>query len=117
MLGKDQEDLVDNLIPFFHRCKEYNLKLELSKSTFGYEEVSFIGYDLRQNSYKLDNDRKKVLESIAFPTNLKAMQSLLGVAVIFNTHVKDYATIVAPLYDVTKKDFNWSMSPEVREKY
>ena len=116
ILGKDHEDLVDNLIPFFKRCKEYNLKLKLAKSTFGYEEVSFFGYDVRYNSYKLGDDRKKVLESIAFPTSLKAMQSFLGVAVFFNTHVKNYATIVAPLCDMTKKSFDWNMTAETKAK-
>ena len=105
VLGEDQENLVDNLIPFFQRCKEYNLKLKMAKSTFGFEQVSFFGYDVRHNSYCLGEDRKETLRNIKFPTSLKGMQSFLGMAVFFNTHVPGYANIVAPLYDMTKKNF------------
>ena len=45
VLGEDQENLVDNLIPFFERCRKYNLKLKMAKSTFGFEQVSFFGYE------------------------------------------------------------------------
>ena len=118
VLGEDQENLVDNLIPFFQRCKEYNLKLKMAKSTFGFEQVSFFGYDVRHNSYCLGEDRKETLRNIKFPTSLKGMQSFLGMAVFFNTHVPGYANIVAPLYDMTKKNFDWNnMNDQTRSKY
>ena len=118
VLGHDQENLVDNLIPFFERCKKYNLKLKMAKSTFGFEQVSFFGYDVRHNSYSLGEDRKETLRNIQFPSSLKSMQSFLGMAVFFNTHVPGYANVVAPLYDMTKKDFDWSnMTEETRLKY
>ena len=118
VLGHDQENLVDNLIPFFERCKKYNLKLKMAKSTFGFEQVSFFGYDVRHNSYSLGEDRKETLRNIQFPSSLKSMQSFLGMAVFFNTHVPGYANLVAPLYDMTKKDFDWSnMTEQTRLKY
>ena len=118
VLGEDQENLVDNLIPFFERCRKYNLKLKMAKSTFGFEQVSFFGYDVRHNSYSLGEDRKETLRNIKFPTSLKGMQSFLGMAVFFNTHVPGYANLVAPLYDMTKKDFDWNnMTEQARLKY
>ena len=118
VLGHNQENLVDNLIPFFERCKKYNLKLKMAKSTFGFEQVSFFGYDVRHNSYSLGEDRKETLRNIQFPSSLKSMQSFLGMAVFFNTHVPGYANLVAPLYDMTKKDFDWSnMTEQTRLKY
>ena len=45
--------------------------------------------------------------SIPMPTSLKEMQSFLGVTVFFSKFVPSYATIVEPLYEATKKKFDW----------
>ena len=56
-----------------------------------------------------DSDRKEILRNIKFPSSLKGMQSFLGMAVFFNTHVPGYARLVAHLCDMTKKDFDWKI--------
>ena len=83
------------------------MRLKLSKSNIGHRTVTFFGYEVTRDGYRLGEDRQEVLKSIPMPTTVKEMQSFLGVTVFFAKFVPSYATVVAPLYEATKSKFNW----------
>ena len=41
------------------------------------------------------------------PTSTKSMQSFLGAALFFKSHVANYSDHAANLYKMTRKDFKW----------
>jgi hypothetical protein len=72
-------------------------------------EVKFFGYLCSKDKWKLDEDKIKALSEVKLPNNLKEMRSFLGTGVFFQKFVPNYAALAAPLFDTTKKDFDWNL--------
>ena len=107
LLALDYEDAFKKLDLFLGRCLERNIVLKMAKSFLGFTEVKFFGYNIRHDSYELGEDRKRIIERLPFPRTVKETQSFLGVGIFFQRFVPHYASIVAPLYEMTKQKFNW----------
>lgn len=128
--ANSKEELTRRTKLVFQRCREYNLRLKLTKSHFGVTKVEFFGYEVDQTGYKLQPDKTQHIQTIQFPNaptramNVELMQSFLGSA---NFHQPLYANIrqpdndhahlsnswtelTSPLYDMTNKSFNWDPS-------
>jgi hypothetical protein len=107
LLAHNYQDAYDKLDKFLQRCEERNIVLKMSKSWLGFLEVKFFGYEVRHDSYQLGDERKGVIERIVFPKSVKETQSFLGLGIFFQRFVPQYATTVAPLYEMTKQKFVW----------
>lgn len=108
VMAHSYDDLYDKLELFLDRCIQYNLRLKLSKTFFGQNEVDFFGYICGYQKYGLSPTRKESIAKIPFPTNLQQMRSFLGSANFFNSFMHNYSQLTAPLTDMTKKGFNWN---------
>ena len=49
--GKTRDELTACVSEFLQTCKEENLRLKISKSTFETQEVDFLGYKIRNGQY------------------------------------------------------------------
>ena len=111
--GDSMEDLFSKLKLFIARCKQYNLFLKMSKCYFGHQSVNFFGYEVDGEGWKIDNERKRAIKEIPFPSGpnakfkIKRMQSFLGFSLYFRDFVDAYSTKAAQLYDMTTKTFDW----------
>jgi hypothetical protein len=89
------------------RCQEYRLVLKLKKSWIGTTNVTFFGYEVHPGSWQLSDTRKNAIAELIFPSTQKQMQSFLGAANFFHTHIPHYATWASSLYECTVSGFNW----------
>ena len=110
LLASDEKDLYSKLEMFLHRCVDRNIVLKMAKSFIGFREVKFFGYNIRHDSYELGEDRKQIIERLPFPQTVKATQSFLGISIFFQKFVPHYSSLIAPLYEMTKQNFNWDKS-------
>jgi len=108
ILATDYEDAYRKLDLILDRCIERNIILKMAKSWFGNKEVNFFGYSCTENSFTLTDERKLAVQEIPFPNTLKQMRQFLGTANFFQPFVPGYATMAAPLSDMTKNTFPWS---------
>lgn len=110
ILAHDYNDAYEKLEKILDRCIEYNLYLKFAKTWLGFEKVLFFGYECTYKSYTLAEDRKQSIRDYVPPKTLKQMQSFLGAALYFQSHVDMYAVLAAPLNDMTKNDCRWDAS-------
>jgi hypothetical protein len=110
VLAHDYDDAYKKLEMVLDRCIKRNVYLKLSKSWFGYNHAKFFGYIVRKGRYELAADRKAALKAVAFPANVKQMQSFLGAALFFKSFIPHYSSLVAPLNEMIKQTFNWDKS-------
>ena len=111
VLCNDYQDAYRKLELVLDRCIERNVKLKFSKSWLGFQKVNFYGYYIcENNSYRLSDERKDAIKLIPFPKNQKQAQRVMGSGVFFKPFVRNYSTLSAPLYELTKKEFNWNKS-------
>ena len=69
--------------------------LKFSKSWLGFAKVTFFGYEITSDGYQLTDERKRSIEVIPFPKNVKEMQRFLGSAQFFRKHVEKYSNCAA----------------------
>ncbi len=114
VLATDFDECYDELVAFITLCYERNVILGMKKSKIGYPEVVFFGYQVKDSTYQLTQERKLAVTGIVMPTNLKQIQSFLGATIFFKHNIPNYANIVAPLNDMSKKDFSFDQKTWTR---
>ena len=63
----------------------------MKKSWIGTNMVTFFGYEVSPGSWELSQSRKASIAAMLFPTTQKQMQSFLGAANFFHSHIPNYA--------------------------
>ena len=110
VLASDYQDAVDKLEKVLHRCRTKGLVLKMKKSWIGTDVVTFFGYEIHPGSWQLSDSRKSAISAMIFPTSQKQMQSFLGAANFFHTHIPNFASWASSLYECTATTFNWDPS-------
>ncbi len=107
VLAHDYEDAYKKLEIIIDRCNEYNVYLKFAKTWLGFDKVLFFGYECSYQKYSLSDQRKQALMAFGPPKTCKQLMSFLGFALYFKSFVPHYATLAAPLYEMTKDTFAW----------
>ena len=110
ILASDYTDAYNKLTLILQRCRDNGLVLKMKKSWIGTTLVTFFGYEVQPGSWQLSQSRKDAIASMIFPTTQKQMQSFLGAANFFHTHIPNYASWASALYECTTASFNWDRS-------
>lgn len=93
------------------RLMDTGLYLDISKCEFETKSTKYLGYIIETNvGIKMDPEKLRAICDWEQPTTVKAVRSFLGFANYYRLFIKDYARIVKPLNDLTKKGqaFIWS---------
>jgi len=115
VLANDWDDAYRKLEMVLDRCKERNLFLKFSKTFLGYPTVTFFGYECKEHSYGLSQQRKDEINKIPFPSSNTAAASFLGASLFFHSHIPNYSGLTAHLYTMTSKSFSWDRSTWKRD--
>ena len=108
VLGRGFEDHLQNLQKAFERLQENNLKLKPRKCKFFQTEVPFLGKLATQKGLAVDPKKVEAIVTWPVPTCKKEVESFLGFVNYHRNHIKEYAQLAAPLYEITgKKEFHW----------
>ena len=110
LCAHDYQDGYVKLEKFLDRCIERNVFCNFAKTWLGFREVNFFGYKCSRDRFEITEDRKKGIREIPFPTNEGAMRRFLGMILFCSTHMENYVDLVAPLYDMIVKGFDWNES-------
>ena len=89
---------------------ENHLVVKLEKCEFDVTETTFLGYVLSRDGIKMDKEKVKAILDWPVPTNVKEIQSFIGLCNYYRIFIKDFAKIANPLHKLTRKNvpFNWS---------
>ena len=98
ILANDYTDAAAKLKQVLIRCRDNGLVLKMKKSWIGSTNVTFFGYEVHPGTWGLSQSRKASISAMIFPTTQKQMQSFLGAANFFHTHIPNYASWVSSLF-------------------
>ena len=117
MLHKQVEDNVDDLVvkaknPFkhrlhlrqvFERCREQNLRMNLSKCVFGVSLRNFLGFFVHHRGIDLDPTKAKAIALLSPSMTSKELRSFVGKVSYLRRFIMGLAEILKPLVEQTKK--------------
>ena len=102
--GKTRDELTARVSEFLQTCKEENLRLKISKSTFETQEVDFLGYKVKRRQYSPCPVKMAAIKDWPTPTNLKELRSFIGFCNFYRMFIANFSQIAHPLHLLTKKD-------------
>ena len=87
----------------------HNVIVNKRKCTIGAKELKFLGHILDQEGVKPDPSKLKSIFEAPKPVNAMEVSSFLGMVAYYSKFVKNFSTVVAPLYELIKKNvtFEW----------
>jgi transposase InsO family protein len=92
------------------RIRAAGLKLKRAKCQFGKASVKFLGHVVSSQGTEPDPEKVKAVQDFPTPTSASEVRCFLGMASYYRRFVNGFASIAAPLHDLTKgeRDFCWS---------
>ena len=102
--GKTHEELTARVSEFLQKCKDEDLHLKISKSTFETQEVDFLGYKVRYGQYSPCPMKTAAIRDWPTPTNLKELCSFIGFCNFYRMFIANFSQIAHSLHLLTKKD-------------
>ena len=93
------------------RLAELNLKAKAEKCSFLQSELKFYGLIFSASGTRPDPERIDNLVKVSAPRNVSEVRSFLGMTNTCHDYIPDYATIAAPLRQLTRKNvtFEWKL--------
>ena len=108
-LQEAQKDHDDNVRQLLTRCREKNLKLNVSKFCLNRKEVPFMGHILTDTGLRVSDKKVDAIRRMPDPTDRQAVLRLLGMATYLARYTPGFSEITAPLRALLKRDneFRW----------
>ena len=108
--SKVASEHVKDLEVIFSILREYRLRLNASKCSFGVESGKFLGYIVTHRGIEVSPDQIKAINSLQAPRNPKEVQKLTGMIAALNWFISRSADRCRPFYLLMNKwkGFEWS---------
>jgi hypothetical protein len=112
--SKSVDEHFDHLLIVADRLNAVQLKIKPSKCVWFATELKILGHIVTFSSsggtIKMDPAKIVAIKDRVEPKNVKQVQQFLGMSNYYRRFIRDYARIVAPLYELLKKEnkFLWS---------
>jgi len=99
------------------RVEETGLTLKASKCEFYTTEIEYLGYVISPQRLRMDEEKIWTIKEWKEPTNVKGIQSFLGIANFYRRFIRDYSKITTPLSTLTRKEKGWEWSDKQQEAF
>ena len=107
VFGKDREEHDKNLHSLLATLHKAGLTVNASKCEFGKTEIEFYGFIFSKDGLKPDPRKVAALNKAEQPQNVTELRSFLGMAQYSARFIPNFATLTAPLRQLTKQDEPW----------
>ena len=97
------EDHLKSLNDIFEIIQQNNLTVKPSKINIGLKEIPFLGYKISNQSIRPIEETVSKILKITVPKTKKQVRSLLGLCNFYRKFLPNFAQIVEPLTNLTKK--------------
>ena len=110
--GDTVEEHDENLREVLKRLRDSGLHLSKNKCEFAKDCIQFLGYMVDKNGVHISSSKTAAIEKLKRPENQKDLKSFLGMLNYYSKFVKNYASILAPLYELLRKNVEWKWTKE-----
>ena len=102
ILSKDFQQHQKHMNIVFERIKQFNLKLRLDKCTFGAKSIRYLGHTLSATCRKPDPNYIEKVLACTKPTDVKRLQSFLGLVNWLAHYIPGNSNNTQILYELLK---------------
>ncbi|KAK3740432.1 hypothetical protein QZH41_004600 [Actinostola sp. cb2023] len=117
VFGKQQDDHDNALRAVLQRMRDNNLTANPDKCLFNQSSIDFFGHHFSSEGISADDKKISSLINSSHPKNANEARSLLGFAQYLARFIKDFASISAPIRQLTHKDAKWVWGPDQQHAF
>jgi hypothetical protein len=109
MKSQKGSSLIADLEETFNNLRQFNIKLNPEKCTFGVPRGKLLGYIITEHSIKANPDKISAITEIGQVRNVKHVQRLMGCLAALSRFMSQLGEHGLPLYKLLKKSnsFHW----------
>jgi len=96
--GDTMDELTMNIRTVLERMKKVGLRVRGSKCQFGVTCISYLGFEITRDGYRMTAKRKEAINKIAVPKNRKELRSFVGMINYFHDFVPNFSVTCKPLF-------------------
>ncbi|KAK3728358.1 hypothetical protein QZH41_011397, partial [Actinostola sp. cb2023] len=117
VFGQTQIDHDETLEKTLKKFSDNHLTLNAKKCEFNKTSLEFFGFVFSDGGMKPDPKKVEDIQNLEPPTNVKELRSVLGMTGYSSRFIPDYATITAPLRELTHKNSSWNWTTTHQEAF
>ena len=106
--SQDLKSHMNDLRNVLERLKRANLTVKLEKCSFIKDTINYLGHKISKHGISCKDSVR--LDSCPRPTDVKTLQTFLGIANFFRKFIPYFSKLAAPLYQLLRKNvtFDWT---------
>ena len=116
-IGKTFKEALENLRDVFDRLRRAGLKVKPQKCELFREKVEFLGHEVSEEGLKCSSKKVEAVKQYEPPRNLQELRSFLGFVGYYRRFIKNFATLAAPLTQLTQKNIPFIWGPKQQEAF
>lgn len=107
------ENLREKVAKVLIILRAHNLTINAAKCEFDKTRISFLGHELDENGFNIDETKIKDIRRFRHPTTVSELRSFLGLASFVSPYIKGFADTASPLWAATSADgWIWGQEQE-----
>ena len=115
--GKDIQDHNKNLDIVFSILYQSGLKLKKDKCLLAESSVKYLGHIIDAKGLHPLASKVKAIQNAPAPTNVNELQSFIGLISYYGKFLSKMSTVMAPLYELLRKDTDWAWEKDQIEAF
>ena len=115
--GRNDEEHIENLRKVLEICRQNGLTIRKSKCEFMKEAVYFLGYKLSKNGLQPVDEKVRAVKDFPDPQDKNQVRSFLGLINYYGKFTNNLSVILKPLYDLLKKNKQFTWGKEEKEAF
>ena len=115
--GKDIQDRNKDLDIVFSILYQSGLKLEKYKCLLAESTVKYLGHIIDAKRLHLLASKVEAIKISPAPTNVNELQSFIGLISYYRKFLSSMSTVMAPLYELLRKDTDWVWDKDQSEAF
>ncbi|KKA17469.1 Pol polyprotein, partial [Rasamsonia emersonii CBS 393.64] len=97
--------------------RDAKLRLKLKKCEFHVQETDFLGHRITTEGIQTDKNKVQAILEWPKPTNVKELQSFIGLINNYRQYIEGYAKVMKPLFDLLRKDKSYEWTSEQQQAF
>lgn len=117
VIGKSEQNHLENLRVVFQTLRQRNLKIHPRKCQFFRPEVTFLGHLCTSKGIFPDPAKRTAIENFPTPYDKDSVRRFVAFANYYRRFVKNFATLTKPMSYLTKKNVLFKWTSECEENF
>ena len=115
--SRDREGHVPALRKFFHRIRQYQMRLNPQKCVFGVTKGKVLGFMVSQEGIEVDPAKVKAILEMPPPRTEKEIRGFLGRLQFISRFISQLTMTCEPIFKLLKKDAIKEWNPHCQEAF